>query len=108
LFASSVREKSPQPREIGVQDRVDRLRGRVPPELLDQSLARDGLVRVNEEKSEQSALLRTTERECLPTPRYFERPENAKLEIRTPFRSSMVRRPFCERERPFARRLRRV
>ena len=60
LFAGSAGKESPQPREIDAQDRVDRLWGRIPPELLDQSLARDGLVRVQEQKAEERALFRTT------------------------------------------------
>ena len=96
LFAGSVGEESPQPREIDVQDRVDCLWGSIPPELLDESLARDGLVRVHEEEAEERALLRTPEREYLLAPDDFKRPEDAKLEIRMPLRRSMVRPSFCE------------
>jgi hypothetical protein len=51
LVAGSVGKKPPQPREIHVQDRVDRLRGSIPPELLYESLARDRLVRVYEKNA---------------------------------------------------------
>jgi hypothetical protein len=108
LFGGSIGKESPQPREIGVQDRVDCLGGSVPPEFLDQSLPPDRLVGVHEEQAEKRALFRATERECLPAPGYFERPENAELEIRTPLRRSMVRRRLCNRQRSFARGLRRV
>jgi hypothetical protein len=66
-------------------------------------LARDGLVRVHEEKAEERALFRAPKRECLLAPDDFKRPEDAKLEIRVPLRGSMVRPPFCEWERAHAR-----
>ena len=91
LFAGSVGKESPQPREIDVQDRVDSLWGSIPPELLDESLARDRLVRVHEEEAEERALFRTAEREYLLAPDDFKRPEDVKLEIRMPLRRSMVR-----------------
>jgi hypothetical protein len=99
LFACSVCEEPPQPREINVQDGFDRLRGSIPPELLDESLTRDGLVCVHEEEPEEGALFRTTEREYLLAPDHFKRPEDAKLEIRIPLRRSMVGPSFCEWER---------
>jgi len=98
MLAAVVCQDSPQPREIDAQDRVDRSRSRVAPELLDQSLARDGLVRVQEEKAEERALSRTTERECSPAPGDLEWPEDAELEIRMPLRRSIVRPPFREYE----------
>jgi hypothetical protein len=91
LSAGSVGKESPQPREIDAQDRVDCLRGSIPPELVDESLARDGLVRVYEEDAEERALFRTTEREYVLVPDDFKRPEDAKLEIRVRLRRSMVR-----------------
>ena len=105
LFAGSVCEKSPQPREIDAQDRVDRLWGSISPQLLDEPLAPDGLVRVQEEKAEERALLRATERECLFAPDDFKRSEDAKLEFRLPLRRSMVRLSFCKGERPRLRLL---
>ena len=91
LFAGFVGKESPQPREVDVQDRVDRLWGSIPPELLDESLARDRLIRMDEEEAEERALLRTPERHPLLAPDDFKRPEDAKLEIQLPFRASMVR-----------------
>ena len=99
LFAGSVGEESPQPREIDAQDRVDCLWGSIPPELLDEALARDRLVRVHEEDAEERALFRTAERDYLLAPDDLKRPEDVKLEIRMPLRRAMVRPPFCERER---------
>jgi hypothetical protein len=58
---------------------------------------------VQEEKSEEGALLRTTEREYVLSPDDLERPEDAKLEIRLPLRRSMVGPSFCEWERPSVR-----
>ena len=112
LFAGLVGKESPQPREIDAQDRVDRLWGRIPPELLDQSLARDRLVRVQDEQAEERSLFRATEGEgkCLPAPDDLERPEDAELEIRMPLRGSIVRPSSCEWEPsiPFARCIGRV
>ena len=67
-----------------------------PPELLDESLARDRLVRVYEEEAEEGALFRTPERKCLLAHGDFKRPENAELEIRMRLRESMVRPSLCE------------
>ena len=75
------------------------------PELLDEPLARDGLVRVYEEEAEERALLRTPERECSLALDDFERPEDAKLEIRMLLRRSIVRPTLCEWERPWVRLL---
>jgi hypothetical protein len=91
LFAGSIHKESPQPREIDAQGRVDRLWGSITPEVLDESLARDGLIRVHEEEAEERALLRAPEREWMLIPGDFKRPEDAKLEIRVPLRGSMVR-----------------
>jgi hypothetical protein len=96
LLATSVGQESPQPRQIDAQDRVDRLWSGVPPELLDESLARDGLVRVYQEEAEEGALSWTPKREDLLAPDDFKRTEDVKLEIRMPFRGSMVRPSFCE------------
>jgi hypothetical protein len=68
---------------------------------------------VDEEEAEERALFRTAEREYLPAPDGLKRPEDPKLEIRMPLRTSMVwRRPREERPRvrllgvsvPFSRR----
>ena len=91
MFAGSVGKESAQPREIDAQDRVDRPWGGVSPELLDESLPWDGLVRTCEEKAQEGALLGATEREYLPAPDDFKRPEDAELEIRIALRGSMVR-----------------
>jgi hypothetical protein len=99
LLAASAGKESPQPREIDAQDRIDSPWGSVSPKLLDESLARDGLVRMHEKKAEERALFRTTEREYLLGPDDFDRPEDAKLEIRMPLRGAMVRPSFCERVR---------
>ena len=110
LLAALVGEDSPQPREIDAQDRVDSPWGGISPELLDESLPQDGLVRMREEKAEEGALLGTTERECLLAPDDLKRPEDAELEIRMALRGSMVR-PFVPYESvlgPFARRIRPV
>jgi hypothetical protein len=95
LCSGSVGEESPQPREIDVEDRVDGLWDSIRPELLDESLARDGLVRVYEQEAEERALFRATERECSPTPDDFKRPEDPKLEIRLLLRGPMVRPSSC-------------
>ena len=61
LLTVSADKQTPQPGEIDVEDRADRLRRPVGPELLDQSFARDGLVRVQQQKAEERALPRTAE-----------------------------------------------
>ena len=91
LLAVSGGEQTPQPGEIDVQDRVDRLRRPVGPELLDQSFARDGLVRVQQQNAEERALPRTADREWPLSLDDFKRSEDAELEIRTRLRWSMVR-----------------
>jgi hypothetical protein len=108
LFAGSLDKESPQPREVDVQDRVDRLWGSIPPELLDESLARDRLIRMDEKEAEERALLRTPEREPLLAPEDFKRPKDAKLEIQLPLRASMVRRRSANGSvpGPFARCIR--
>ena len=100
LFTVPAGKQTPQLGEIDVEDRVDRLRRPVGPELLDQSLARDGLVRVQQQKAEERALARTTDREWPLSPDDLKRPEDAELEIRTRLRWSMVRPSACEWERP--------
>jgi hypothetical protein len=92
LVAGSVGKNPAQPREIDTQDRVDRLRRRTVPELLDEPVPRNALVRVQDEKAEERALLRAAEREDVLAPDDLERPEDAKLEIRAPLRRPMVRR----------------
>ena len=94
LVAGSVGEQSPELREIDVQDRLT-VRGAVSPRLLDQSLARDGLVRVQEEKAEERALFRTTEREysLAPATSSGRRIRNSRSEC---LRRSIVRTPFRE------------
>lgn len=91
LLTVSGGEQTPQPCEIDVEDRVDRLRRPVGPELLDQSFARDGLVRVQQQKAEERALPRTADREWALSPDDLKRSEDAELEIRTRRRWSMVR-----------------
>lgn len=105
LVTGSACEESPQPREIDVQDRVDSPRRSIAPELLDESLARNGRVRMHEEKREERAQFRTTEREYSLAPDDLERPEDAKLEIRTLLRRSDGRASLCEWERPRLRLL---
>ena len=51
---------------------------------------------MDEEEAEERTLFRTPEREYLPAPDDFKRPEDAKFEIRMPLRGSMVRPSFCE------------
>jgi hypothetical protein len=92
LLAGSVGKEPPQPREVDAQDRVDSLWGSIPPERLDESLARDGLVRVQEEEAEERALFRTADGESLFASDDLERPEDVELEIRMPLRASIVRR----------------
>ncbi len=99
LLTRPVGQESAQPGEIDVQDCVDCLWGGVAPQVLDQSLARDRLVRVNEEEAEQRSLSGATERERLRVPDDLQRPEDAELEIRMPLRGSMVRASFCKWER---------
>jgi hypothetical protein len=98
LFAGSVGERSPQLREIDVQDRVDRPRSCTTPELFDQSLAWDRLVRMKQENAEERALFRATERKYLLASDDLQLSEDAELEIRSRLRESMVRLLFCEYE----------
>ena len=87
LFAGSVGKESLQPREIDVQDRVDRLWCSISPEPLDESLARDRLIRMDDEEAEERALFRTPSGSpCWP--RMTSRPEDAKVEIQLPVRAS--------------------
>ena len=95
LFAGSVGEESPQPREIDAQNRVDSPWGGISPELLDESLARDRLIRMDEEDGEERALFRTAERDYPLAPDDLKRPEDAELEIRMTLRTSIVRPWFA-------------
>jgi hypothetical protein len=51
---------------------------------------------VYQEEAEEGALSWTPKREDLLAPDDFKRTEDVKLEIRMPFRGSMVRPSFCE------------
>jgi hypothetical protein len=52
LVAVAVHEQAPQPREIGAEYSADRCRSCLSPELVDQPIARDDRIGVQEEEAE--------------------------------------------------------
>ncbi|MGZ6651886.1 MAG: hypothetical protein ACXVHB_31200 [Solirubrobacteraceae bacterium] len=59
---------------------LDRRRRRLCPQLLDQLVARDRLVRMHEQEREQGALLRTAERQDSVVHAQLERAEDPELD----------------------------
>lgn len=99
LVAVTVREQTPQPRQVDVEDGVDG-RGRgLAPKLLDQPIARNELVRVQKEKTKQRALLRAAKRKRSRPPYCLERPEDVEVETRLRTRRPIVRRQSLSGER---------
>jgi hypothetical protein len=82
LVVGPVGEQASELRHVAVQDGVHRRRGVVAPELLDEPLARDDLVRVQDKKGEQRALLRAAERQRALRLCGLERPEDLEVETR--------------------------
>ena len=70
-------EQLSQPRHLMVEAVARRARRPLGPQLVDQPVARDDLVRVEQENREQSTLLRTADRDDPPALPDLERPEQA-------------------------------
>jgi DNA-directed RNA polymerase specialized sigma24 family protein len=84
LRASRRRERSDEPlgEEFvgnGLPEADVGWRWGFPPEVVDQTLARDELVRVQKENGENESLLERPERDRLALVEHLERPENPKL-----------------------------
>ena len=75
-----VPEDLPQAVHRDLQRVRRRRRGAVAPERVDHAVARDDLVRAQQQQSEQRTLLPAAERERLSLGRHLERPENPELE----------------------------
>ena len=78
-------------RQVDVQGGGDRARPLGAPHPLDQPLARDGLVGVQEQECEQRALPRAAERERLAVDTGLERPEQRERETPVPFAPRLLR-----------------
>ena len=70
------REHPTQLRDIDVDRLARRRRRRFPPQVVDQALARDELVRVQEEDGEDETLLERPQRNRLALVEHFERPKD--------------------------------
>src|SRR5262249_39987457 len=55
-------EERPQPRDVGVERTPGALPGALAPQVVDQSIAGDDLVRVQEQQRQERTLLRPTQR----------------------------------------------
>jgi hypothetical protein len=66
-------------REVDVDRLVRSRRRRFPPQIVDQALARDELVRIQEQNAEDEPLLHCPERDRLSGLDHLERPEDTKL-----------------------------
>ena len=64
--AATRLERLAQMRDVTLEHVRRRLRRRVAPEVVDQAVRRDDLVRVQEEKREHCPLLRAAERKEIP------------------------------------------
>jgi hypothetical protein len=78
-------------RQVDVQGGADRARPLGAPDPVDQPLARDRLVGVQEQEREQRALPRPTERERLAADPGRERPEQRERETLLPFAPRLLR-----------------
>ncbi len=75
-------ERLPQLAHVDLERRRGRVRRRAVPELVDQPIARDDPVRVQQQQREQCPLLRAAESHQLAVLRRFERAEDPKLDAR--------------------------
>jgi len=74
-------EELAQPRDVALHELVRASRRLIAPQLVDETLARDRLVCVQEQNAEQSALLRSAERHSAPVVVDLERTEYPKLHL---------------------------